>query len=266
MKKVASLCILAVTGAALTAPMSTAQASEWSLTSKFNVSFLGLNVGRVKQYLTVSGSKYTIQGGAKANRLVSLISNAKANYSSAGTVNGNRLVPSKLDVAWTGRKSGKLSMGYDKDRVASIEAMPKIKYKSGTVPVKKEHLSKVLDPVSSLIFAVDQGDIGNGRKVCNRTLPIFDGRSRMNLSLSYKSSKRVRVKGFKGKVHTCAVRYQPVSGIRPAKKNIKFMKANRDMEVTMARVGNSNFYALFAFRVRTTQGIAKGSAYQFSVN
>ena len=56
----------------------------------------------------------------------------------------------------------------------------------------------------------------------------------------------------------------PVSGIRPKKKNIKFMKANRDMHVTVARMGKSNYYTLIGFRVRTSKGIASASAYEFS--
>ena len=226
---------------------------------------MGLNVGVLKSYLTLTKDRYTISGGAKSNSLVSIVRNAKASFSSQGAISGTKLVPNNLSVSYkSGKKSGLLKVGYSEGDVASIESKPKIKYKPGTVPVKKSHMQEVLDPVSSLLFPVELGDIGNGRKVCNRVLPVFDGRTRMNLVLSHKSSKTARVKGFRGKVHTCSVRYQPVSGIRPKKKNIKFMKANRNMEVTMARVGNTNMYALFAFRVRTEKGTAAGKAYEFS--
>lgn len=244
-----------------------ALAKEINLTSKFRVSYLGFNVGVVKSYLKVDQDRYSISGGAKANSLVSVITNAKANFASSGEITGGKLVPSKLSVSYkAGKKSGQLTMGYTNGGVASIKSQPKIKYKPGTVPLKKAHMKEVIDPVSSLLFPVKSQDIGNGRKVCNRVLPVFDGRSRMNIVLSYKSSKTERAKGFRGKVHTCSVRYQPVSGIRPKKKNIKFMKANRDMQVTMAQVGNTNLYALFAFRVRTEKGYASGKAYHFSTN
>ena len=44
-----------------------------------------------------------------------------------------------------------------------------------------------------------------------------------------------------------------------------FMKANRDMEVTLARVGDSTVSSLFSFRVLTDKGLATGSAYHFAV-
>ena len=87
----------------------------------------------------------------------------------------------------------------------------------------------------------------------------------MNLVFSYKSKSVRKAKGFRGMTFKCSVRYQPVSGFRPFKKNVKYMKANRDMTVTMARVGQSNVYALFGFRVRTKSGVASGYAVKFVV-
>ena len=259
------LCAMALIAPFIFAP-ATAQAKEINLTSKFRISYLGLNVGVMKSYTKISGDRYTIAGGARSNSVVSVFTNAKATFSSSGEIDDTKLVPTSLSASYkAGKKSGQLKMGYANGKVASVESTPKIKYKPGTVPVKKTHLQNVIDPVSSGLFPVKSGDIGNGRAICDRVLPVFDGRSRMNLVFSYKKSSTARVKGFRGKVYTCSVRYQPVSGIRPAKKSVKFMKANRDMEVTMARVGRTNYYALFAFRVRTEKGIAAGKAYEFKV-
>jgi len=86
-------------------------------------------------------------------------------------------------------------------------------------------------------------------------------KSHLNAVLDPLSSK-----GFEGNVFTCALRYQPISGIRPFKQNIKFMKANRDMEITVAQVGNTNIYTLFGFKVKTQKGTAKGYATKFKTN
>jgi hypothetical protein len=271
MGKLQSFAMKPISAIALILPLASmsapALAQDITHNSKFRISFLGLNIGTMKSHVKISKDRYEISGGARSNPLVSIVANAKAHFASSGEIADNKLVPSDLSVSYrAGKKSGRLKMGYDDGGVASIESKPKIKYKPGTVPIKKAHLQQVIDPVSSLLFPVKAGDIGDGRKVCNRVLPVFDGRSRMNLVFSYKSSQSVRVKGFAGQVHTCLVRYQPVSGIRPKKKNIKFMKANRDMQVTMAQVGNTKMYALFAFRVRTEKGMASGKAYEFTTN
>ncbi len=256
---------LVVTAAFMLPPsLSTANAVDLSHSSKFTIAYLGVNIGVMKHQVNLNGDSYRLSGSAKANSVVSIISDAKASFSSAGAIVGSRLIPAQHNLKYkSGKKSGRLKMGYSPNGVRSIEAKPKIKYKSGTVPLEKAHLRNVLDPVSSLLFPVRAEDVGNGRRVCNRIVPIFDGRSRINLVFSFKTASTARVEGFNGKTFTCSVRYQPVSGIRPHKKNIKFMKANRDMQVTLAQIGDSNIYTLFGFRVRTSKGMASGSAYEF---
>ena len=136
----------------------------------------------MKSNVKISDDRYEISGGARSNSLVSIVSDAKAHFSSSGEITDNKLVTSDLNISYrAGKKSGHLKVGYDDGGVSRIEFKPKIKYKAGTIPVKKMHLQAVVDPVSSLLFPVKPADIGNGRKVCNRVLPVFDGRTRMNL-------------------------------------------------------------------------------------
>ena len=260
-----TLCrVLSVT-AAISLLAGAAHAESLFHKSQFAINFLGVNVGEMKHIVELNNNDYKIFGSAKANSVVSVIAKVKANFSSTGKITNNRLVPATHDVKFkNGKKSGRLKLGFTPNGVQEIKAKPKIRYKKGTVPLEKSHLRNVLDPVSSLLFPVKQSEIGNGRQVCNRTLPIFDGRERMNLALYYKSKGSAKIKGFRGDTFTCGVRYQPISGIRPHKKNIKFMKANRDMQVTVARMGNSNFYTLIGFRVRTVKGMASGAAVEFS--
>lgn len=237
---------------------------ETVLKSKYSISYLGINVGEMKNTIKVSATSYEISGKAKANSVVSLVANAKASFSSTGKITANRLIPIAQDIRYSsGKKKGRLKLAFSGGSVSDIHAKPKIKYKRGAIPVQASHLEQVVDPVSSLIFPVRPGEAGDGNRVCNRVLPVFDGRSRMNLVFAYKSSAAVSVEGFSGTTFTCSVRYQPVAGIRPKKKNIRFMKENRDMEVTMARIGDRDAYALFSFRVRTNDGMATGSAIRF---
>ena len=234
------------------------------LISAYSISFLGFGIGKMTNSIQLSGNNYKISGAVRANSMIALVSKTRANFQSDGRIEGTRVVPTSHSYSFaTSRKKGTLAMNFNGGDVKKVSANPVVKYKPGSVPVEKSHLDNVMDPLSSLIIAVQDKDIGDGRKICNRTMPMFDGKTRINLAFSYKSKKFDRAKGFKGETFTCSVRYQPVSGIRPFKKNVKFMAANRDMEVTFARIGKTSLYTLFAFKVRTTKGTAAGKAYKF---
>lgn len=243
------------------------QAAESTLVSKFSVSFLGLNVGKLVNSAKVTDTSYEISGAVRANSLVSLVSKTKATFASAGKFSGTGVIPNGFNLKYqTSKKRGNTRLNYSGGNVISVSATPKIKYKPGSVPVQKSHLKAVTDPLSALLFKVDASDVGNGKRICDRTISMFDGKSRFNLRFSYKGKSVQKAKGFKGEVFDCAVRYEPISGIRPKKKNIKFMKANRNMQVSMARIADSNVYALFAFNVKTDKGTAAGKAYSFISN
>lgn len=255
-----------VVAACLLSALTTQASAEYLIhKSKFDIYYLGVNVGEMRHAVELADDDYKISGSAKSNSVVSIISEVKASFASTGKITDDRLIPAAHNVKFkNGRKSKRLKIGFSQQGVRDIQARPRIKYKAGTVPLEKSHLKNVLDPASSLLIPVNTDDVGDGRKVCNRVLPIFDGRARVNLAFSYRSSGSANIKGFRGDTFTCAVRYQPVSGIRPHKRNIKFMKANRDMQVTVARMGESNFYTMIGFRVRTSKGVASGSAFEFS--
>jgi len=236
------------------------------LKSDLNVSFAGLPVGTLSHTYAVSGRNYSVQGSMKSNRLVSIVAGTKANYSSSGRITGAKLVPASQSVKYKSRKrKGAVSLAFASGNVRSASVSPKKKIKKGTVPLQAGHRRGVLDPVSALVFAVNNRDIGNGREICNRTLPVFDGTTRYNLKMSYNSGKPARAKGFSGKTFTCNVRYVPIAGHRPHRKSTKFLKANRNMQVTMARIGDTNTYGLFGFRVKTRRGTAVGRASKFAV-
>ena len=243
------------------------QAAETRLQAKYTISYLGLSVGKMKNSLRVDETKYSLVGTMKTNAVVAIVANAKAQYSAHGSFRGGKPVPSAQKINFRQKKkSGFVKIGFTNGNVVDRSVKPKIKYKRGTAELQDSHLKKVIDPISALVFPVAAGQAGNGKSVCNRTLPIFDGKNRMNLKFTYKSKAVRSADGFKGEVFTCAIRYQPIAGMRLGGKTTRFMKANRQLEISLARVGQTNVYALFSFRVKTRRGTASGKAYSFKAS
>ena len=117
-----------------------------------------------------------------------------------------------------------------------------------------------------MVFPVSGRGPINGAKACNRTLPVFDGYTRFNVVLRYAGVRNVRAKGYRGTAFVCKARYQPIAGHRPHRKAIRFMVANRQMEVWLAPLGASRVLAPFKIAVNTMIGVVQIRAQVFHVS
>lgn len=263
---VRGLSVSAIAIGCLCAVLSISDASaKTRLQVSIPVNWIGLGVAVMDQSVTVEGSSYALSGKVKATKLASVVTKSRADWNASGRINGTRAVPNAHAYSFKSRKKkGNLALSFAGGNVQSINSSPPIRYKPDSVPVLPGHKKGVVDPVTALIFPVRNGASANGASVCNRTLPVFDGKARIDLVFSHKSSRKRVAKGFNGVTHTCSVRYKPVSGVRLKSRTLNRMKRNRGVEVTMARVGNTNVFALYGFKVPTRNGTASGMATVFS--
>jgi hypothetical protein len=240
----------ALVALALSASAATA---ETRLNVKYGISVAGFPVAKAYLNYALDGKGYTVTGSAKTTGIVRLFSDGHGKVSATGRLNGARPVPADYayDVTDDDGKET-LKMAFSGNRVGKIELNPpenpeKLKRR---VPLKRSHKVGVLDPLSAL-FIPAAAD-----KVCNRTLPIFDGEQRFDVVLKRKRADRFRGgrKNFKGRVVVCAVSYRPIAGHRADKKEIKYLQRSSGMEIWMAPVGDTGVMAPVSARLNTKIG------------
>ena len=260
-----SIIISILTFAAINtnAPLNAAEAIHHE--TQFILSVVGIPVGKIAMAINVANGYYSINGSGKTFGVSKLFSNAKGSAQSKGHYLGNTITNMAHKLSYTTKKKrGSVNIKFGKNGVEKAVVNPAVKIKPGMIIVKPSHLKSVQDPLRTTIIAVSPGQIGNGAAICNRTLPVYDGKNRFNIKLRFKGTRKVVTKGFNGLSYVCAVRYQPVAGHRPFKKHIKRLKANNNMEIAMAQIGNSSLYGLIQFKVKTKYGtvIGKPSYYR----
>ncbi len=102
---------------------------------------------------------------------------------------------------------------------------------------------------------------------CKRKLAIFDGRQRADIDLVFKRIQNVKAdKGYQGPVVVCQVLYNPVAGHRPERAAIKYLIAQRDMEIWFAPIAGTRLLAPYRFSVPTTFGLGTLQATYFVTN
>ncbi|MEM7299576.1 MAG: DUF3108 domain-containing protein [Pseudomonadota bacterium] len=232
--------------------------------TKIQVYFAGIPVGKIKLYYNIDDQDYFLEAFVETSGISRLISDAKGRVVNKGSIAGATVaVKSNSAVFSEGKRNMSVDIGFANKRVKKVVATPPIKYAEGHIPVRAIHRKDVVDPASSAFIPVSARHIGNGPAICNRTLKLFDGQYRMDIRMQYKGARNLKVRGFKGKTYVCAVRYEPVAGHRDFKKNIQFMKNNKDIEIALARVGTSNVYGIIGFAIRTQAGWVTGKPYKF---
>ncbi len=236
---------------------------------KLVMTLAGIPVGKLTLSMSLNNGNYSMRGLAKTYGASRIFSKAKGSTGSNGRYGQGQTVAASHYLNYrSAKKVGSVKIHFNGGNVASTKSVPAVFYKKGSVKVEKTHLNHVLDPVSTSIITVSANQIDSGPAICNRTLPVFDGKSRFDLRMRFKGIRRLTTKGFKGISYVCSARYKPVSGHRPHKKHIQRLMKNKTIEIALARIGATPVYGLIQFAIKTKYGkiIGKPSYFHTSTD
>jgi hypothetical protein len=118
-------------------------------------------------------------------------------------------------------------------------------------------------------FLMAQSENPNGDpKVCNQTIPVFDGEQRFNLVLTPKRTVKVQKNastGYSGFAAVCRVKFIPISGYRPDNPGIKLMAETNDIEVWLVSLPGTALYVPYRIVLPTLVGYGSATSTSFQV-
>ncbi len=221
----------------------------------YRISLLDIGIGLAQAQGDLGSGQYRLTIKARATGMAGWLTGTSAEAFSMGSAIGPRPVPSVHGLDFMGQKSGfLLRMGLAGGSVQSVKIDPPLIPRDDRVPVEESHRRNVVDPVGATIFLQAQRNGKPDPMVCNRTVPIFDGVGRFDLTLTYKETKPLKIIGFDGPVLVCSVRYMPISGHRLNRPAVDFMRENKDIEVWLGLVPGTRALIPLRIFVRTMIG------------
>ena len=161
--------------------------------SEYSVRLIGFPVAYASFITNVDGNNYKISGTLRTSALSDILSKTRGTANVSGRLSDDRLLASNFMVSYSsGNSAKKTEIEFRNGNVKSTVTTPK-RPASGAdwVPITDADLRAVLDPLSGLVFP-------GGSKVCHRSLPIFDGQSRVTLHLAPRGVRPFRTDGFAG--------------------------------------------------------------------
>ncbi len=226
----------------------TAYAVEVTHNTDYSISLAGLPIARASFHTELNADRYTISGTMNSAGLADIFAQTSGETSVSGVVGRDRLSASEYRVRYqTGKKGRAIDVRFRNGDVMSASMNPARRIPKNWIPVTKADMRNVVDPLSGLIFPADT-------RVCPKSVPIFDGESRMDLKLSAKGTRPFKTEGFQGDVIVCGIKFVPKSGYRKGRDDVDYLRKLETMEIWFAKADAVNVYAPVYVRIPTSLG------------
>ncbi len=233
-----------------------AAAADYTFEADYRVSLAGFELGEAVVDGTFDGLDYRIDGRGKLTGLAGALVEYRGSASAAGHLDPHGTSPSAFSVdATDGENTTKVRMALVNDDVRRIELEPPLPKKEhpARVTVQPRHKMGVIDPMSALMVVGTLSDGHINRSVCNRTFPVFNGRERFDIDLSFKERRQIKAPGYTGMAVVCQARYKPIAGHRSDRDEVKYFAA-QTAEVIYIPVHGANIAIPFKVTLPTPLG------------
>jgi Protein of unknown function (DUF3108) len=217
--------------------------------ASYRISFgvLG-NIGTFRFRSDVNGESYVLSADSKIDTAVFDYNGA---MTSIGSVFSTVTKPShytfqfKQKALLSSAKSKSLGIGFDQTGVNEVKWVPPDDFPDGFIPVTKDQLRNVLDPLTGVMSL----SVGDTARPCDRRLPIFDGRQRFDLVFTPASRPASPTAD-----QVCRVNMIPISGYKPGEGAESVISGN--IEVVLRPVPKANIVIPYRVTVPTIIGAA----------
>jgi hypothetical protein len=235
------------------------------LEARYSATLAGIPVGSGTWVIDITADQYTAVASGHTAGLVKLISDGSGTSGARGTFRAAQAVStSYVSTMTSDKKIDEVRMAMSGGVVKEVTAVPPLVPGPDRVPVTEAHRRGVTDPMSAVLIPVGgTGDVVTP-DACKRKLAVFDGRQRADIDLVYKRMDHVKAdKGYAGPVVVCTLLYNPIAGHRPDRAAIKYLVAQRDMELWLAPIAGTRVLVPFRFSVPTPFGTGVLQAHYF---
>jgi hypothetical protein len=255
------LCALAL---GLVAPIPSAFA-QGRLEAHYEATLAGIPVGRGAWSIDISDDQFSASAVGGTSGLLKAFASGSGTGSAQGRVVNGALVSTNYNASTTtSKKTEAIRMILVNGTVKEFAIEPEPPADPNRLPVTEAHRRGVFDPMTGSMLRVPGNADPVGPEACRSGNSIFDGRMRYDLKLDFKRMEMVKAeRGYQGPVVVCAIYFAPVAGYIPDRPVVKYLAAQRNMEIAFAPVAGTRILVPFRMVIPTPLGTAMLEATQF---
>jgi hypothetical protein len=239
--------------------------AQGRLEARYEATLAGIPVGKGAWSIDIGDDQFTATASGGTSGLLKAFAGGSGTGAAQGRVVNGALVSTGYSATTTtSKKSEAIHMVLANGTIKEYAIEPEPPVDPDRLPVTDAQRRGVYDPMSGSLLRVP----GNGELLtpdsCRTGNAIFDGRMRYDLKLDYKRMETVRAeKGYAGPVVVCAVYFTPIAGYIPDRPVIKYLAAQRNIEIAFAPIAGTRILVPFRMMIPTPLGTAMLEATQF---
>jgi len=251
-----ALCTALLAAAIFAAPCQLAMA-EMRFERTYVGSVAGIPIGEGVWTITIDDKDYAMRATGRVTGLLGWVIPGEGSVAVRGTVRQGRFWATNYWVDVKSKKSFTVTMDLNAGTVRDVSIEPPTPPNRKNIPVADADRREVSDPMSAGIIPVAGAGTVLNASACKRTLQIFDGTQRFDLALTFKRMEEVQAdEGYRGPAVVCGVTYRPIAGYNPNRSTIKYLVADRDIELWLTPVADTRFLMPYRVSSPTTIGTA----------
>ena len=267
--RLSSVCGRVLAAALLAAAVSASSpaGADGKLDARYAVTVTGINIGNVEWTVDIGSQNYISAASGRASGPLSAVVSGEGVVAARGAIKYGRLSPETFSssIVHDDNNKSETKMVLDHGDVKTIEGEAD-KDPSDRLPLTVAHKQGVIDPASALLIPMPGAVATVTKDACKRTLPIFDGRRRYDVALTFKRMDQIKAeKGYAGPVAVCSVVFRPQAGHHAASRLVKYLTAGHDIEMWFAPVSGAHVLAPIRASVASMFGSLVIEAKQFDV-
>ena len=259
------LCASLFALALLSLAVPQAASAQGRLEARYEATLAGIPVGKGAWTIEIADDQFSAAASGGTAGLLKAFSGGSGTSASQGRIVNGALVPTGYTATTvTAKKSESIRMALVNGYVKDFAIDPEPPVDADRIPVTDAQRHGVFDPMTGSMLRVPGTGELMGPDACHAGQAIFDGRMRYELKLDFKRVESVRAeKGYQGPAVVCAIYFQPVSGYIPDRPVIRYLAAQRNMEVALVPIAGTRVLVPYRVMVPTPLGMAVLEATQF---
>lgn len=256
-----SLCAGALFWQAAPAPV----AAQGRLEAQYEASLSGISVGKGSWAIEIGDDSFSAAAQGGTSGLLKAFSGGTGTGASQGRIVNGALVPNAYTATTiTAKKSETIRLALSNGNIKESSIEPEPPVDADRIVVTDAHRKNVFDPMTGAMLRVPGSGDPMSPESCRTGAGVFDGRLRYDLKLDFKRMENVKAeKGYHGQAVVCAVYFTPVAGYIPDRPVIKWLAAQRNIEIAFVPIAGTRVLVPFRMTIPTPFGPAMLEATSF---